>query len=180
MKNPERKAPDADEASVGAALASVADRRAAPRAPFVAEAQIVEVTSGVRLSARSCDLVLQGCYVDTLRPFPVGTQVRIRLKKDGTAIEASGTVVYEQPRLGMGIAFRDLGPDSQAAIDKWISEKEPRETPIEALLPPLEDPPQAYQQQPGTKLEELVRLLNRKGILTKSETDRFLEENDRE
>ena len=35
----------------------VEERRAAPRQHFVAEAQIVEITSGVKLLARSCDLV---------------------------------------------------------------------------------------------------------------------------
>ncbi len=178
MKNPFRKAQGGQGSSGGEASTSVEDRRATQRQQFVAEAQIVEVRSGLRLSARSCDLVLHGCYVDTLRPFPVGTLVRIRLKKDGTAIEANGNVVYELPGLGMGIAFHDLTPDSHAAIEKWLSHTGGREESLEALLPSMEDvPPAANRQQARSEFEELVWLLIRKGILTKSEAARFLKEN---
>ena len=100
-----------DDLSIGSKSAvNVAERRSAPRKHFVAETLIVEVSSGLRLAARSCDLVISGCYVDTLRPFPVGTLVRIRMKKDETTVEANGNVVYELPGLGMGIAFHDLTP----------------------------------------------------------------------
>lgn len=178
MKNPLRKAQGGQGSSGGEASTSVEDRRATQRQQFVAEAQIVEVRSGLRLSARSCDLVLHGCYVDTLRPFPVGTLVRIRLKKDGTAIEANGNVVYELPGLGMGIAFHDLTPDSHAAIEKWLSHTGGREQSLEALLPSMEDAsPVANRQEARSEFEELVWLLIRKGILTKSEAARFLKEN---
>jgi hypothetical protein len=177
MKNSFRKPQGGQETSGGEASTSVEDRRATPRQQFVAEAQIVEIRSGVRLSARSCDLVLHGCYVDTLRPFPVGTLVRIRLKKDGTAIEANGNVVYELPGLGMGIAFHDLTPDSHAAIEKWLSHTGGREDSLEALLPPLDaEPPPAPREQARTEFQELVWVLIRKGILTKSEAARFLKE----
>ena len=177
MKNSLRKAQSGQGTPDGGVSASVEDRRATPRQQFVAEAQIVEVRSGVRLSARSCDLVLHGCYVDTLRPFPVGTLVRIRLKKEGTAIEANGNVVYELPGLGMGIAFHDLTPDSHAAIEKWLSHSGGREESIETLLPPLEAVPVVVnREQPRTEFQELVWVLIRKGILTKSEAARFLNE----
>jgi hypothetical protein len=177
MKHPIRRAQGAERTSGGEASTSVEDRRATPRQQFVAEAQVVEITSGVRLSARSCDLVLHGCYVDTLRPFPVGTLVRIRLKKDGTAIEANGNVVYQLPGLGMGIAFHDLTPESHAAMDKWLSHTEGREESIEASLPPMDAaPPPVNRQQPKTEFVELVQLLIRKGILTKAEASRFLQE----
>ena len=181
MKSPLRRVQGGQGTSGGEASTSVEDRRATQRQQFVAEAQIVEVRSGVRLSARSCDLVLHGCYVDTLRPFPVGTLVRIRLKKDGTAIEANGNVVYELPGLGMGIAFHDLTPDSHAAIEKWLSLSGGREESLEALLPPIEAvPPPVQREENRTEFQELIWVLIRKGILTKSEASRFLRETDRE
>ncbi len=121
MKHPLQYRHGRDESAVTKTATSVEERRSAPRQHFVAEAQIVEITSGVKLSARSCDLVIHGCYVDTLRPFPVGALVRIRLKKGETIIEANGNVVYQLPGLGMGIAFHDLTPESHAALDKWLS-----------------------------------------------------------
>lgn len=175
MKDPIRAAHDVEETNGGNASTSVVDRRAASRQQFVAEAQIVEIKSGLRLSARSCDLVLTGCYVDTLRPFPVGTLVRIRLKKDGTAIEVNGNVVYELPGLGMGIAFHDVTPESRSVMDKWLSKTGVREESVEALLPAMDAaPPPVIQQQSRTEFLELVELLMRKGILTRAEAASFM------
>jgi hypothetical protein len=149
---------------------SVEERRAAPRQHFVAEAQIVEITSGVKLLARSCDLVIHGCYVDTVRPFPVGTFVRIRLKKGETIVEANGNVVYQLPGLGMGIAFHDLTPESHAALDIWLSHEPVQQEYLETFLPPMDpNPPPEIRRQPSTELVELVQLLVKKGIVTRME-----------
>jgi hypothetical protein len=107
-----------DSKTDSAVSTDTVDRRSAPRQPFIAEAKIMEINSGAKLLARSCDLVVHGCYVDTLNPFPVGTFVRIRLKKEKTIIEANGSVVYRMPGLGMGIAFHDLTPESHEALEQ--------------------------------------------------------------
>jgi len=177
MKNPIRQAHHGDGSGSGKAATSVAERRSAPRQQFVAEALIVETTSGVKVSARSCDLVLHGCYVDTLRPFPVGTLVRIRLMKDETIIEASGNVVYQLPGLGMGIAFHDLTPESHAAVEKWLSHTPVPQESLETLLSPVDpDPPSAILRQPTAEFVELIQLLIQKGIVTKAEAAGLLKE----
>ena len=52
-----------------------------------------------------------------------------------------------------------------------------REESIETLLPPLEAVPVVVnREQPRTEFQELVWVLIRKGILTKSEAARFLNE----
>jgi hypothetical protein len=77
----------------------------------------------------------------------------------------------------MGIAFHDLTPESHAAMEKWLSQTEVRQESIEALLPPMDAaPPPVNQQQPGGEFVELVKLLIRKGILTKAEASRFVQE----
>ena len=177
MRDPKRQEHRGYASAGGKATAEVADRRSAPRQHFVAQAQIVEVTSGVRLSARSCDLVLNGCYVDTLRPFPVGTLVRIRLKKGATTIEASGNVVYELPRLGMGIAFHHLKPDDQATLEKWLSQVPGQQESIETIMAQLErDQPPAIRRQFPPEFVELVQLLVKKGVVTKAEALGLLKE----
>lgn len=171
MKDPGRRAQLKQEKTAGTSTTvEVADRRSAHRQPFVAEAQIVEVSSGVRMSARCCDLVINGCYVDTLIPFPVGTVVRIRLTKDRTIVEANGRVAYQLPGLGMGIAFSDLTPESQAALDKWLSHSHGHRESIEALLPPIEPVrPAIMRRQPRAEFVELIQLLMKKGIVTEKE-----------
>jgi hypothetical protein len=164
--------------SAGAdATTDVAERRLAPRQHFVAEALIVEVMSGVKLSARGCDLVIHGRYVDTLRPFPVGTLVRIRLKKDERIVEVNGNVVYQLPGLGMGIAFHELTPESHAAVDKWLSHMPVQPELLETLFPRIDpDPPAIIRRQHTAEFVELIQLLKKKGGLTKTEVVGLLQE----
>jgi hypothetical protein len=177
MKDRIRTAHRVDMSSNANTATEIADRRAAPRQHFVAEAMIVEVRSGVKLSARSCDLVVHGCYVDTIRPFPVGTLVRIRLKKDETTVEVNGNVVYELPGLGMGIAFHDLTPESHAAVDKWLSHLPGHQDSLESLMPPIDpEPATVIQRQHTTEFVDLIQLLKKKGILTKAEALGLLKE----
>src|SRR5579863_7034622 len=58
------------------------ERRAQPRFPFTAAADVYELRSQTRVNGRCSDLSLGGCYVDTLSPFPVGAVVRIRMERD--------------------------------------------------------------------------------------------------
>lgn len=99
------------------------DRRAAPRYALILVAEITELPSGTKLSARSSDLSRSGCYIDTLNPIPNGSPVRVRLFRSGDAFEALGKVVYASGGLGMGIAFDEHVPSSQLAIlDRWLAD----------------------------------------------------------
>jgi hypothetical protein len=164
-----------DSNARSSAATDAVDRRAAPRQQFIAEAQIVEISSGEKLSARSCDLVVHGCYVDTLNPFLVGTLVRIQLKKEKTIIEANGSVVYRMPGLGMGIAFHDLAPESHEALQQWLSHTPEGHWSSAASLPSVEVDRPAVPQQPG-RLVELVQVLMEKRILTRAEAASLLRE----
>jgi len=55
-----------------------AERRASPRYPFVAVAEVTELSSGARLSARTSDLSLGGCYIDTLKSVMRGESFGFR------------------------------------------------------------------------------------------------------
>ena len=99
------------------------DRRASPRFPVVLAAEVTEIATGTRLSARTSDLSRNGCYIDTLNPIPVGSVVLVRLSQGNEIFEAHGKVVYVSPRLGMGIAFRgDLLHSQLAILDRWLAE----------------------------------------------------------
>jgi hypothetical protein len=52
------------------------ERREVPRCPFVASAEEIDIDTGAKLSARVLELSLKGCYLDTLNPFPKGTQIQ--------------------------------------------------------------------------------------------------------
>jgi hypothetical protein len=54
-----------------------ANQRSVRRCPLVASAEVTDLHSGTRLSARISELGVGGCYVDALTPFPEGTLVTI-------------------------------------------------------------------------------------------------------
>jgi hypothetical protein len=101
----------------------MANRRGAPRYPLTLVAEITEVSTGIQLHARTSDVSRTGCYVDTLKPFPKGAQVRLRLMSGKESFETNALVVYVSPGLGMGVRFQEDIPQKQLDIlDRWLSE----------------------------------------------------------
>src|SRR2546422_9130392 len=84
-----------------------AERRSVPGYRFMARAMFTELSSGTRLAARTSELGLNGCYIDTLELFPIGTLVHLRILKDNGVFGTSGKVLYCHPGIGMGIVFVD-------------------------------------------------------------------------
>ena len=99
------------------------DRRNAPRYALVLAAEVVEPSRGARLSARTSELSLTGCYLDTLTPLPKGSQVRISLTHRREVFESAGRVMYVSPGLGMGVAFEEITSDQQARLERWLAAK---------------------------------------------------------
>lgn len=97
-------------------------RRAARRCSFVASVEVTEVTSEARISARTSEISLGGCYVDTLSPFPVDSLVKLRILKDDGVFEAKARVAYAQSSFGMGLQFTDVTPESRAVLRAWLAE----------------------------------------------------------
>ncbi len=96
--------------------------RLAPRLPFLTEAEVMEPPAGTWLKTRLSDLSLSGCYVDTLHPLPVGTRIRLRVVRNKIILEALATVIYSEPRLGMGVFFIQLSPEQKSILENWLAD----------------------------------------------------------
>jgi hypothetical protein len=96
--------------------------RRAKRFPFIASAEVLAETAGSRMTARVSDLSVLGCYVDTINPLPGGTPVLIRIFNNSEQFEAPATVVYSHTHLGMGLAFREVQPNSQSVLQNWLQD----------------------------------------------------------
>jgi hypothetical protein len=96
------------------------ERRRTLRFPFEAPAEVSEETSKSRMPARVTEISLNGCFLQVGSPFPQGTSIFVRIFVEGSFFEAHATVVYSQPNIGMGIAFRDLKPAFSAVLKKWL------------------------------------------------------------
>lgn len=94
----------------------------ARRYSFVVGIELTDVQSEAHIRERTSDLSLFGCHVDTLKLFPTGTRVRIRIAHRGANFAALGTVVYAGPNSGMGVAFTKVEQKDQLVLEKWIDE----------------------------------------------------------
>ena len=99
-----------------------AKSRAVRRCSLVASAEVTEVDSGARLSARISELGLGGCYIDAMNPFPKGTLVQLRILRDQGVFETEAKVVYSDPGFGMGLAFAEITPNQKSRLEAWLAE----------------------------------------------------------
>ena len=106
------------------------ERRGVPRYRFTARAMVTELSSGTRLPTRTSELGLNGCYIDTLELFPVGTLVHLRILKGNGVFETSGRVLYCHAGIGMGIVFVDPTPDQREVLAGWVAELAARVEPV--------------------------------------------------
>jgi hypothetical protein len=145
------------------------ERRGTARHMFTAAAEVIELKSGARFSTRTTDLGPGGCFVDTVCPFPVGSQVRVTLQKAKTTFQTAGSVVYSQMGLGMGIAFEDHDESQRGALAEWLREITGESTCYpEVVRMPL--PTTGGLRGPEwTAIVRLVQLMISRGILTEAE-----------
>ena len=97
-------------------------KRSVRRCPLVATAEVTELSSGALLSARTSELGLGGCYVDSLNPFPKETLVGLRIHRDQGVFETKAKVVYCDSGFGMGLAFTEMTADQRTQLEAWIAE----------------------------------------------------------
>jgi hypothetical protein len=97
------------------------DRRRAPRYQLLAEAEIVELRSQTRLQARTSDVSLVGCFMNTASSFPQGTEITLKLSAQETTFTSRGVVERTQPT-GMGVSFQGVKLDQQNILRKWLAE----------------------------------------------------------
>jgi hypothetical protein len=99
-----------------------AKKRAVRRCAFVASAEVTDTASGTKLSARTSEIGMGGCYIDVLNPFPVGTPIQLRILRDQGVFSAKAKVVYCDPKFGMGVAFVELASKDKALLETWLAE----------------------------------------------------------
>jgi hypothetical protein len=155
------------------AAASIApsDRRNGMRASFIAPIEMVEMRTGSRIEARTSDLSLQGCYVDTLNPLPIGAAVRLQIHRAGMILDVLATVSSRHAGSGMGLVFGEITATQRAVVEGWLGELGlPPRTLFENAFPPSK-----RGTSPDTDCAaRLVLVLVRKGVLSQSEATEVL------
>ena len=146
------------------------ERRCAARTQFIAPVELVEMRSGSRFHARTSDLSLQGCYVDTLNPLPVGSAVRVQIQRAGLILDVLANVSSRHVGSGMGLVFGEITGAQRAVLKNWLGELGlPPRTVFENSFPtPSTGSPEA------DCAVRLVQMLVRKGLLSQSEAREVL------
>jgi hypothetical protein len=101
-------------------LASMDETRRTPRYPFSAPAEVIVEASGANLLCRVKELSLYGCYLDSSVPLGVKAQVLLKIYGPHDYFEATATVIYTHPTLGMGLVFREVRPSFVPILQKWL------------------------------------------------------------
>jgi hypothetical protein len=157
------------------AESKIAERRLKKRHPFSATSEVTELTTGARLSTRAADLSLQGCYLDSLNPFAVGTRIRVCISWDGTELTCAAIVRDSQPGLGMGVSFANLDEAHVAILQGWINKLDPGEAAAAGTMRAPEERKPAPTAEMKEKLAlKLIDLLQKKGMLNASEVSDLL------
>jgi len=147
------------------------------RYPFTATVEAVESKSQTQIQGRTRDLSREGCYVDTISPFPAGSVVKLRLTKEMRSFEAQAEVVYSLVGMGMGVKFTDADAEQLVTVEKWVGELSGELLPRPEL--PGSSDQSCAQERPGNEeyhfLNELVMELMRQGVLSKAKGNAMLQ-----
>ena len=102
--------------------ARYAEKRAFPRFALIATAEIVEPVAKIKLSGRTAEIGLGGCYVDALNTLPKGTVIELAIQRDGDELRIWGRVAYAHENIGMGVQFLDVTPAQLEVLNQWIAD----------------------------------------------------------
>ena len=96
--------------------------RHATRYPIVASVEIRDVQTNIVVRARTSDLSVTGCYIDTLNPLPAATDVELRITHRNAVATIRGTVAFSRSNMGMGVKFTSLNHRQVRILQAWCDE----------------------------------------------------------
>jgi len=154
-------------------------------------AQIVLQNGTLRMTATVTDISLGGCYMEMLSPLPVDTFVDISISPGDTTLQLSARVRSSQVNFGMGVSFTGMRPQDFEVLRKLAPPT------VGALEPAIQAAPASPAASPAAPKEAhsyaatdfdavdlptnpealaaAVRVLIRKGVLTRAEVMEELE-----
>ncbi|MGH9712331.1 MAG: PilZ domain-containing protein [Candidatus Acidiferrales bacterium] len=169
------------------------ERRAFSRHPCRFEALASIEGTDMSSPAVVTDISLGGCYLEMLSPLPVGILIDLSMNPSNTTLHVHGKVRTSQMGMGMGVEFTGLTPEDFEKLRKSAPPDAPARQVGKKPLPPAADvvesvmeleleperahqapagaPPSAVAGQPSTAdaLEAIVRVLFRRGVISRGE-----------
>jgi len=101
------------------------ERRKYPRYFLGLEIEIKGVDGSFPLRCATTDVSLGGCYVATIFPLAVGSQVLFTMRVADEIVKGRGSVQTCHPSVGMGIRFIDLSDVDRHRLAEFFRTSEP-------------------------------------------------------
>jgi len=117
---------DETKASGGSPAQRDADRRTQPRYRFMALAEVIDNVSEKNIEAHIVDISERGCHAETNKPFPLGTETKILIRRGGESFATRARVVYSSGN-GMGLAFSDIPSNQLPMLESWLGSSRERD-----------------------------------------------------
>ena len=77
-----------------------------------------------KYEARTSDISISGCYIDTIAQVVIGELIKFKLRLPaGDWIELHGEVVYSHPNMGFGVRFTDISDSDRKRLE-WLVKAE--------------------------------------------------------
>jgi hypothetical protein len=110
--------------------ARFSERRSSPRYALIATVEVIDPIGKIRLSGRTSEVSIGGCYVDVLNTLPSGTVIQIRIQRDKGTFESWGRVRYVHESIGMGVMFFQTTPEQKEVLREWVAELSSSAAPV--------------------------------------------------
>lgn len=95
------------------------ERRRVLRFRLIAPAELVDETSGMRITAYVTDLSAYGCTLGVAHLPRAGMTIRLEIITAAETFESQALVVYAHAH-SAGLAFRGVKPQSLAVLHRWL------------------------------------------------------------
>jgi PilZ domain len=104
------------------------DRRECSRLKLSVPVELFTQGSDSPIRGATADLSLNGCYIETIFPFPVGTELELKLQLEGTLLVLAKVVTCDR-QVGNGIQFSKMLPEDLEELRAFLeaAEKEAKE-----------------------------------------------------
>lgn len=120
-------APEADSPTRHVLVTSDKERRRSPRTKAKVPVEIYTEGSTSPLRGATSDLSLTGCYIESIFPFPMGTNLELKLQLNDTLVLLA-TVVTSDPQVGNGIRFTRVLPEDIEQLRAFLEAAEKSES----------------------------------------------------
>jgi len=97
------------------------EQHRAVRHKFVARVEVVDIDSERQIAARTSNVSIFGCFIETEVPLPRGTKIRMRITYRGSTFAALGQVTNSRST-GMGVKFDKIEPAQQQILENWLAQ----------------------------------------------------------